>query len=408
MNLVICDILIIFASICDAHRFKEHAKSSTLARMEWWNPAKDTLPPTEKYVLFTGDAGGPNNIRIGWEMTGVVAKATGRTLVIPPPWPMYLLDFGPRSLLPKELKGKGKGTTAMEDLINLDQLKANLPTLTAREFEAREGVSWKEAVHQSAQSKTKCDIGAYKKVTSKFLMMSGEGKIREGFDCGVWYQNGGPNDVLKASMTNDEWGLLKHGFVWHADIFQVASKVVEFLGIFKYDALHARYNDFQFHHDQQNTSDIFQKWSPIFRSSGKLWVSSDELAKVAKKHIDGVELFTFDDLTSSRTNFLLNETKAGFDPVRWFEIRGPVEELICTYSRVFVGTGSSTFSGHIDRMRLNAQAPVTRKLKHKSTVPDMKSIDKDVKAWASQGRMSSYDRTHDTVMFFSRSGLADV
>ncbi len=45
----------------------------------------------EKYVTFELDQGGWNNIRMQMETVLVFAAATGRTLVMPPDQPMYLL-----------------------------------------------------------------------------------------------------------------------------------------------------------------------------------------------------------------------------------------------------------------------------------------------------------------------------
>merc|ERR1719215_1311820 len=89
-----------------------------------------------------------------------------------------------------------------------------------------------------------CHIPAYQAVNAELLFMPGTGR-REGFSCGDWSELGGPRDVLKDGMKEDDWKLLTHGFVWHPDAFNIASKAVHYLGIFNYGALHARYNDFQ-------------------------------------------------------------------------------------------------------------------------------------------------------------------
>jgi hypothetical protein len=45
----------------------------------------------EKYISFTVDRGGWNNVRMSMEIIFIVAAATGRTLVLPPKEPLYRL-----------------------------------------------------------------------------------------------------------------------------------------------------------------------------------------------------------------------------------------------------------------------------------------------------------------------------
>ncbi|CAK0789137.1 unnamed protein product [Prorocentrum cordatum] len=128
---------------------KDVDEATILRRMQYWSQQGAPLPSTEKYLLFTIDHGGLNNIRIALELTGVVARRTNRTLVLPPAAPMYLLDFGPWN---KAIVGNTRNwtkTTRLEELINLKQLKSVLPTLTAAEFEAETGMPWYLARVQS-------------------------------------------------------------------------------------------------------------------------------------------------------------------------------------------------------------------------------------------------------------------
>ena len=51
-----------------------------------------------KYLAFSLDPGGFNNIRMSMEIVFILAKVTGRTLILPPDQPMYLLSKVRRGL----------------------------------------------------------------------------------------------------------------------------------------------------------------------------------------------------------------------------------------------------------------------------------------------------------------------
>merc|ERR1719487_379651 len=53
----------------------------------------------------------------------------------------------------------------------------------------------------------------------------------------------------------------------------------------------------------------------------------------------------------------LAEVVQTYSPNRLSNLAGSVEQLICTYGRIFIGSEKSTFTGYIERMRLYAQAP---------------------------------------------------
>jgi hypothetical protein len=326
----------------------------TRARMEYWTPGGPPKEPGDKYVLFTLDAGGTNNVRIGWEQTAVVAQLTGRTLVLPPPSKVYLLDYG------FEVSRVASSYTLVEDLINLDQLKSYLPTVTFEEFTERTGLTWKDAMDkvESVNERSRCDMNAYKEVTSDLLYMEGKRRIREGFMCTEWWVMGSPK--RKEQLTNETWSLLTHAFVWHKDAFDIASVVVNHLGMFEYSALHARYGDFQYHEEQRKASKIFKTMKDVFNLGSPLYIATDQIDKLkglgATDNISNI--VTFEDMLHS----VLADVQVMYSAERWFKLVGLVEELICTYAKVFVGTGRSTFTGHIHRMRIHAQAPVTRRL----------------------------------------------
>lgn len=361
------------ALLVQQEREKRHwseDEASVLQRMQYWSPAEEALPSTGKYLLFTTDAGGLNNIRIGWEMTGLVALRTGRTLVLPPKAGMYLLDFGPWNTRIVGDTSNWTRQTAVEDLINLKQLKGVLPTLTAEEFEKEVGMTWAEAKEQSEATPQKdytvCHFSDWDRFTSKFLYMEGKSPKREGFSCGEWWLRGGPRTEFRQEMTEADWALLRHGFVWHPDAFAIAAKAVHYLGLFQYVAVHARYGDFAEHQAQRSPEDIYDNWKPLIDNATALYISTDRQENFydgfAERH--NIRLVMWPDLFTEATGGALSDVKKQFSPERFYKMTGLVEELICTFARVFVGTDRSSFTGHIERMRIHSDAPVKMRLVH--------------------------------------------
>jgi len=337
-----------------------------LQRMQYWRKPTSELPSTGKYLLFSPDAGGLNNIRIAWEMSGLVALHTGRTLVLPPKARMYLLDFGPWNTGLVGDTSNWTGTTRVEDLIDVTQLKGALPTLTMEEFEAEVGMEWNEARGQAEQAPFKQDsyqLSDWSLLTGKFVFM--DGRRRDAFKMGQWWLRGGPRDELRREITDADWGLLRHGFVWHQDAFSIAAKAVHHLGLFDYVAIHARYGDFAEHQAQRSPEDIYENWKSLIDNSSALYVATDrqqEFNGFAERH--KVNLVMWPDLFTATTGGVLSGVKQLYTPERFFKLMGPVEELICTYAKVLVGTDRSSFTGHIQRMRIHVDAPVSKPLVH--------------------------------------------
>jgi len=353
----------------------EQTVEATTDMMRWWKSAEQDAPLQDKYLMFSLDDGGLNNIRIGWEFAGLIAKRSGRTLVLPPASPIYLLDVGPTEQYGDVIKERrpklfNKGSkTMVEDLINLKQLKGRLATLTWEEFEQKTGKNWRDAKKASkdmAEAKECHDLDGALQRHAKDEIIFFDGKKRQPFDCGEFWKLGGPRDEMRSKLKDQDWALLTHGFVWHQDAFNIASKVVHYLGFWRYNALHARYGDLQFKESRQEPSDIFTKWPALLQDGAKVYVASDapEKFKTAGDHV-----FVWDDFFSEKTGKLLAEEKLKYEPERWFKLTGLVEELICTYSNLFVGTQASTFTGHIQRMRLHADSPNRKPYYHTAPEP---------------------------------------
>jgi len=84
----------------------------------------------EKYITFSTDRGGWNNVRMSMEIIFVIAAATGRTLVLPPPEPLYRLDAD-----------KGHKQRGFADFFPLGtpQFAKKVKIISTAEFVKREG-----------------------------------------------------------------------------------------------------------------------------------------------------------------------------------------------------------------------------------------------------------------------------
>jgi len=374
----------------DAH------EQMVLKRMQWWSAGGPEIPPSDRYLLFSADAGGLNNIRIGWEMTGLVAQYTHRTLVLPPPQPIYLLDWGRRvtGFLPGTLTD-GSSKTAIDEMLNLKQLKTMLSALTWTEFQQRTGLTWEQATSQAVKVYSRkvhdCEaLSEYKSVSTTLLFMSGDGDRREGFSCGVWSERGGPKPVLAKEVGDEGYALLTHGFMWHQDAFHIAAKVVNYLGLFDYVALHARYNDFEKNFGKRpGPQEVINKLSPWLGPGTKLYIASDEPKKFTGLNTFSANVVMWADLLGEATGGLLTAEKERFSEERWFKLTGPIEELICTFSKVFVGSALSSFSGHIEAMRIQAEAPVTSRILSTDAFPTDK-LHSNIVQWDSRGGAAAF------------------
>jgi hypothetical protein len=96
--------------------------------VQYWSGAasarEQPLPwaTPNKYVTFEPDGGGWNNIRMGFELFALFAHATGRTLVLPPPQKLYLLQRG------------GARPLGFTDFVNTTRLRRHVRVLTAAEW----------------------------------------------------------------------------------------------------------------------------------------------------------------------------------------------------------------------------------------------------------------------------------
>jgi hypothetical protein len=366
-----------------------------LKRMQYWTPGLPPKAPTDRYLVFSKDIGGWNNIRIALENVGLMAVYTNRTLVLPPASPMYLLDFGARISTAKSLPTSGT-LTAFEDMMNIGALKASFPTLTWAEFTHRTGLSWEDAIGRAGRVDMKdmaCkNLPPYRDIHQPILYMQGDEPRREGFACSEWAIKRGSNYSVKFQVGKPGWALLTHAFPYHQDAFDIAVKVVSSLGMFEYAALHARYNDFAYGPGRQPPESLLLKWDPLFSSHAKkLYIATDEPWRFTNITGTRVKPVFWHDLVLPSTG-ILHALKAQYTPERWFKLQGPVEELICTFANVFVGSDMSSFSGHIQRMRIYAKAPSTMRLVHTQDKVPSEQVKSELTEWYGRGGQNAFVR----------------
>ena len=119
-------------------------KEHNMDQLAYWNNPQGDLDVSfrspfagdsneKRYVSFEPDRGGWNNIRMSLEIVIVFAAATGRTLILPPNTPFYLLKKGKKNT-------QHHGFADFIDLKN-EALLNKVPMITMKEFLEKEGTT---------------------------------------------------------------------------------------------------------------------------------------------------------------------------------------------------------------------------------------------------------------------------
>ena len=358
--------------------------------LRYWDSAYNSqlLPRTRqcRYVTFDLDQGGLNNIRLVLEYVTVIAAITGRTLVLPPAQPWYLINYGPIA------GGAPGGYTGLEDMFNLSALREAIPVLTTQEFIAeahahlgipdqfqhevfaggdeaansRSRNDWREWLLNNTQV---VPWNPYDKLIClpDIVSVAETAELTDDYIDGRQFVEFSPA-MLSAPVihfpSNDEYrslgpvatmlvakdqnllvacrGLLKHHVRFCPEIFAKAGEFIALLGQNNYDAIHVRRNDFQYEETQLNANTILENIEPLLNPERPLYIATDET--------DGA----FFEAISRRYEVIrwLDLLKSAGDnidvPFGWI---GPIEQIICAGAHRFIGTDLSTFSAYINRIR---------------------------------------------------------
>ena len=310
-----------------------------------------------KCLAFQADLGGFNNILMNFEIMVVLAALTGRTLILPPPEPFYLLGDAPRSLL---------------DFFDRSSLERHIHLVTADEFVRRRGLdsecSSREGFHAFMREHGfnpgwNCSKDAVvdppDALTTRFeliprlLRRRPVAFVGEPEHCDVLYFRStaehrllGPVETffLLADPSRERRvrALVRDGVRYHPRILALAEQLLASpLLTTSFGAIHVRRGDFQYRKTRIAAGDILQHTNNLFESGQTIYVSTDE------------EDAAFLEQFRKRYRVVnLGLLKKALDAAVPYHFEGILETLICAAAPGrFVGTRLSTFSARIATIR---------------------------------------------------------
>ena len=378
-------------------------------------PPMTTTTKTHAYVTFEDDAGGWNNMRMALECFVVVAKLTGRTLVMPPKARFYLLDTGHITTFDARKArhaSKSGGVSGYDDYYDLDDLRrGGLDVISTEEFLARErdGLAAELLSKLAAQDVPGAAPPAHnghhtpyflalRELSSVRIWPSGPrsddafasrdpAKWREAgsvdgkptpilhfpvhISKGMRYLSGAPALMSGASHEADAFAraFLRRRLHYRADIADAAQRAVRFIGgVGSFAAFHIRRNDLQYKHVFVEAGVSLKNAGDALRPGEVVYIATDETRPDFFRAFEeaGHKVVRFKDVAHVAMRMLgrppppppsdsrdddATDAEAGADAELESKVMGHVEQLICSGARVFFGTTMSTFSTYIVRLR---------------------------------------------------------
>jgi len=354
----------------------------------WSSPYKPKEGEEPKYVTFEPDEGGFNNVRMALEIFVLFALATGRTLVLPDEYPMYLLgkegvmhDFD--HFYDVEGWTKYVDVLPMHKFLEKEGLTGQLkdgemPPGNATRFDRRrplwEYIRRATDVFPVGPNSHVVGIDLPKNFTTSEELMDYHPDFKT-FSHGRQLLQYGPELQAKKSLHftsvmdgGNRYLAHFYSFLYFADpqadafmkrfvrdhmhykgeIFCRAAKVVDLLhaggkdkALEPYDAIHIRRGDFQFTETRLEAEEIFRIVEDVIVPGSVVYVVTDESNA------------TFFDAVRDRYRLRFYQdfhSQAGLEDMNP-NLAGMVEQVIASGARTYVGTYFSTFTGYITRMR---------------------------------------------------------
>lgn len=307
-------------------------------------------PGTGRYLVFDVDLGGFNNILMQLEVLVVLAWLTGRTLVVPPPRPIYLLGAEPWTLL---------------DFFDLGSLRRHVDVVLAGDVWPELGgheefhAAMRERGHSPGWNAVE-DVLVHplSAVTDRLELIHRLHRRRcigitaAEQECEILY--------LPSTLTERMFGVFEAFFLfaepanerraravvrdsvqYRPELWALAERAAGEgpLGGTGYSAMHVRRGDFQYEMTQIGGAEILRHTANLVAPGSVLYLATDESdPSFLEPFAERFQLVRFADLPV-----------AGETPARWV---GILETLVCAMAPgVFVGTRLSTFSARIATVR---------------------------------------------------------
>ena len=317
----------------------------------------------QKFLAFQTDFGGWNNILMQFEIMVVMAWITGRTLVLPPAKPFYLLGEEPRLL---------------EDFLDLNELRRQIPVLTAEEFvefsklshETAADEKYHEFMHNhgymppwngldnillfppdalQTRPELQARLAGPRQAKRQLVTISDEAehcdllyfpmtKEQRMFGVAECFYLFGDEKLERQART-----LLREAIRFREDIINLAERAIDapVLSGTQYSAFHIRRGDFQYDQTQIGANQILEHTEALLSLGQPIYVATDET--------NGAFLDVFRKKFAVVTFDCLPGEIVADIPDHWC---GIIETLICAAAPGrFIGTRLSTFSSRISTLR---------------------------------------------------------
>ena len=142
-------------------------------------------------------------------------------------------------------------------------------------------------------------------------------------------------------------------------VFEAASRVVAFMGLFNYSSMHIRRNDLQYQSAFLSAKGSVQNTAALLRPNETLYIASDELeAGFFQAFHHRYCVYRLKDFFGPRGGNALTGLHIPDN------LLGPIEQVIMASGRVFIGTHLSTFSSFVNRLRGYIGTPDTNTWYH--------------------------------------------